>query len=806
VTHPSPRCAPRLLPLLLAASCAPAAGGTTGDPGDLAPLLEDCRRVAPASEGVSAAGRSARFGHLGLELLSGAVFPLRTPRGEVLGFFFQGRGRYRYRSDDPFDRLTLEANLAGRPRAPSLVESTIGDDFDRMVVFFARPALQEIWGPRDDPPPRDPPPGGRPPVLDDASRGAFETIWNRMTGPGNLGFDHLVAETRLNEGDLQYLEAEIEGRAEPIGYHYERLQDAQENLFRYRDLPAYDARLIQPISRQPLAPGGTALPPPLLLSDARIAVRSADNRSAAITSDLTFASMRDGLRVVRLGLMSHRSPGSLNWAAPERRLRVTGVFDSEGRPLPFSHRYKEVLVVLPVPVRRGELFRLRFETEGDILTGAGGSEAEFSVLRDPWFPQPFCWGCTRFTFDLRVTTRNPYVPVAVGTVTSLGREGDSWSLEARSEVPVRGLALVAGAYSRRQEGGGPVPVRFSLLARRHDVGLDAVPRLAAVLLRWYTEALGPYPFDRLDVVDSPEEGPGSAPPGIAILDLGRDSGSPAADRPDRTAAEVAEMLAHQIAHQWFWHRVMPASTRDTWLSESLARYFAGLALDAARPDGSPVSLPRLVADWRNAALACRDGAPIEAASSLSGERGEKLGRCLLEARGPLVLHMLRGYSGETGFVAIVRRLIERAGSGLITTDDFERSAEEITRKDLGWFFDQWYRAGGVPEVRLSAVAGEEGGAPFLEGRAEQPGGGLFKRLRIPLVVDYAGGPSGTFLVDQDRPSIGFRIALAGRPRRIRVDPDHVNLAVYRPSILRPGRAALSRPRDGAERAGHPSGN
>ena len=352
-------------------------------PSELAALLADFRAVAPDPAGIDATGRSSAIGRFRLDLSRGAVYPLRTPRGEVLGILFQGRGRYRYRSADAFDRLTLAVNLSAGGRSPALEGDTVSDEFERLVIFFACPAFEDLWRPG----------AGPAPALSPGDRLAFDRIWRTMTGPGNLGFDHLAAEARLNGPGLQYVEAEIEGDAGPIGYHYEYLQDMQENLFRHREVKALGIRQIQPISRQAIDPGDRPLPPPLLLIGAHIEVSTGDNLHGRIASDLTFAVLRDGLAVVRLPLMNHRDRTTLRWDSGGNRLSMRAVTDGEGRALAFSHRYREILVALASPATRGDTLRLRFEADGEVLVSRGGEREEnyFYLLYDPWFPRPSGW-------------------------------------------------------------------------------------------------------------------------------------------------------------------------------------------------------------------------------------------------------------------------------------------------------------------------------------------------------------------------------------------------------------------------------
>ena len=44
-----------------------------------------------------------------------------------------------------------------------------------------------------------------------------------------------------------------------------------------------------------------------------------------------------------------------------------------------------------------------------------------------------------------------------------------------------------------------------------------------------------------------------------------------------------DVIAHEMAHQWFGNNVTFGSWSDIWLSEGMAEYLSGLAVEALRP-------------------------------------------------------------------------------------------------------------------------------------------------------------------------------------------------------------------------------
>lgn len=756
------------------------AAESAGAPRSLSRLLEDYAAVAPAERGAPSRDRALRIGNLELLFEEGVLFDLRSGNGEALGHYFTGRGRYTYRSEDPADRLVIETNVSREMAGRLYFNHAVRDTFERAVLFFAAPGSRGDRSAGSSDVPEIP--------LPTADGERFLKIWNRIRET-YLPYDHLAAEARINGGERQYVYVEMEGGRETAGYSFDRGLDFEERLFLFRKVQGFDVRFQRPLSVQPIDGGAAAHSGPLILKDVRLEIATEDNRHAVIRSDLTLHATEAGLRVLRFGLTNNRDPRHFDWASPRNRLEVVAVTDAGGTPLTFSHRYHELLVQLQTPPVPGEPFRLTVETRGDILTDMRSERNDnlFHLLGTDWYPVPGGSAPRGHTFSLKVRARKPYVTVAPGRVLSRRDTGDFTEIETASSWPVGRVALFAGTYVSRDEKFGSRTIHVHAYASALQRVLEAMPRLTERFLRFYERTLGPYPFGDLAVVEVPLQYEfdtgrlyafGIAPPGMVILtseayNARRDFGSAVMSR------GVNNRLAHELAHQWFPHRAMPATGRDAWLSESLAEYVSGLAMAAADPDQRDVQgFPQMFALWRQESRLCTDLA-IEAANMLAGPGAPDKRRCLLYSRGPLVLHMLRAMAGEDRFFAVLRRYLEEGSHGPVTTDDFQRAAEEVLGTDLGWFFDDWVRKGGVPTIQVEfAVKAAPAGA-ILEGKAEQAEGGSFRRILIPLVLDLDGGRREVRLVFQDRPVKDFRFVLTEMPKKVTVDPGRNNLAAYR---------------------------
>ena len=775
----------RRLPRALLIFCFPAAALAQSEPPpgnpviSLAVLLQEYRDLAPAAEGIQVGGGTARIGRMRLDFEEGSLYPLLGPSKQVLGAYFKGRGFYFYRAEGALDRQTLAFNLSHFAVAPRLQDGILSDPFTHALMVFGPPMLPELLS--------APGTGSEHPVSSNAGLLAdFQRLWQVM-GKGPIPWDHRATEATLNENGRRYLYVEIEGKSRPVGYCYDAVESDDESVFFFARGSRPELRSLDTLSTQRLPEDPALAEPDLVLKDIQIQISTEDNRSGRIRSDLTLWVGENKVRIARLALANNLASDPADWKSEKNSVLLRGVTNESGRQLPCSHRYHEVLVELPVAVNKGDLINLRFDTQWTGFTGMYGESFNnyFTLFGFPWFPSPSGWSESGYSFGLNAKTRKPYLPVASGSTRSLKEVGDFYELEAESTRRMRGIALFAGKYIVQEQQFPGLLVKVHALSAREDL-MKIMPGIAYKFVQFYNSVLGDYPFTDLDLVEMAQfvgndmyigHG-GVAPPGMVLLTT-EAFHARLSEFSEYFSEGVNSRLAHEVAHQWFGHKAIPGSARDRWIAESGAEYMAGMAMAAAQPSQAVITgYPRMLAEWQADAKLC-ENIPIEMAYALEGDNGAMQRICLLYKRGPLVLHMLHTMVGNERFYAILKAFLDEANNGLVSLEDIQLAARKVLQTDMDWFFQQWIRESGTPEVHAEYTVRQSGGKFTLITRATQAAGGSFKKLLIPFVVDYGGGKREAKLLFEDKPEAEAQFELLQRPQSIAVDPSHNNLAVYR---------------------------
>lgn len=157
------------------------------------------------------------------------------------------------------------------------------------------------------------------------------------------------------------------------------------------------------------------------------------------------------------------------------------------------------------------------------------------------------------------------------------------------------------------------------------------------------------------------------------------------------------LVAHELAHQWWGDLVTCKDWGELWLNESFATYFATLwtehneGWDKATYSRLQEAKSYLGEDqrYRRSLVNYRYDRPESMFDSHSYPKGAR------------ILHALRHEVGDEAFWKSLRHYIEVNQFRTVETADLRIAFEETTGQGLGWFFDQWVYHGGHPEFAVA---------------------------------------------------------------------------------------------------------
>ncbi len=233
--------------------------------------------------------------------------------------------------------------------------------------------------------------------------------------------------------------------------------------------------------------------------------------------------------------------------------------------------------------------------------------------------------------------------------------------------------------------------RNSVFAIKQDslstaISFSQLPRMIATLERLF----GPYPFESVGYVLTPT---GSMEHQTMI------SIDEAIVRKKDSANST---ILHELAHQWFGDKVTPRDYGYHWLSESFATYAESLwAEELKGKSGYVQDVQSKIIEYLGTTIAREGVMPLEkygrSAPSSNYPR-------TIYIKGAVVLGMLRHQLGDSIFFESLKTYLERHRYGNAITEDFQKACEDVSGKNLQWFFDQWVKRKGWPRIQIDTAS------------------------------------------------------------------------------------------------------
>jgi aminopeptidase N len=155
------------------------------------------------------------------------------------------------------------------------------------------------------------------------------------------------------------------------------------------------------------------------------------------------------------------------------------------------------------------------------------------------------------------------------------------------------------------------------------------------------------------------------------------------------------VISHELAHQWFGDKVTCKDWHHIWLNEGFATFGEGIYHEIAEGREEYNSFINSTMSFAKNAEGSIYVQNINSISEIfNGPRSY--------AKGAIVLHMLRGITGDSLFFRILKNYLNDPvlAYGVATTDDFQRVAEEVNGNSLDYFFQEWIYGENYPHYYL----------------------------------------------------------------------------------------------------------
>jgi hypothetical protein len=454
-------------------------------------------------------------------------------------------------------------------------------------------------------------------------------------------------------------------------------------------------------------------------------------------------------------------------------LNIARVTDDSGKQIPTSRNQTDSTIRLTFDqgLPKGKPVTITFEYDGR-LTGNEESPVygikfaaihpDFAYLMYPsrWFPVNG-YTTDRFAAEMHVSVPAGYTVLGTG-MDNQSTAGDktTWnfkfsrasfpgSIAVVKDQPVKALAegVTTTVYFRGPEAAEAQPVGEKIgQMMTHFTGLFGIP-----------------PYANLTVMETEAGAPkGYAAPGLIFL------------APNAINPQISDnVLANEISRQWWEDLVSPTTRNHLWITNGLAAYSELLWTEHDVSQGAMnTALKSVMVD----ALTV-DTVPVIQSSRLEDYSPELW--ALTGAKGATVLSMLRNMLGDEKFFEVLKTFAQEDGWKSVNTDDFQKVAETVSKKELGYFFTEWIESSGAPQFKLEYTIFREQQKGFrVMGKITQDLDTF--RMPVDLKITTEGNPEQA-KVEVVGTSSEFSVDTFGKPKTVEIDPNSMVLH-YEPSI------------------------
>lgn len=383
---------------------------------------------------------------------------------------------------------------------------------------------------------------------------------------------------------------------------------------------------------------------------------------------------------------------SLNFQL-DSALKVKNVSDSAGKSVQFQQQGLALTLSLLNPLAAGQAATFTVEYSG-LLASADGSPVEGLRLayvgpEGSYLLYPSCWfpvngdGLDRFSAMMHITVPAGSTVIASGESSGPETTADGVTYTFHYDRSSFPGTVIAGEYVTQPTT--VAGVNLTLYLKKGDAGhASSYGAATEKILAFYASKFGVLPTKRLALVeiDNSTVGGYSAPGIVALAARGF------------TDPVDYDLLAHEIAHQWWRCLVSPATPNDAFLDEGLATYSSALFIQDLEGETAFEDRMHTIAID---ALTHESVRPIAQAGQLHPFSPEY--QSIVFDKGAMVFHMLRWVIGDPAFFATLQAAARDDAWKSITTAQFQKLAEQSGKQSLTYFFAQWVDSTGVPQFK-----------------------------------------------------------------------------------------------------------
>ncbi len=478
--------------------------------------------------------------------------------------------------------------------------------------------------------------------------------------------------------------------------------------------------------------------------------------------------------------------------------RLEYVGDDYFKSLPYTYDGQQLRIHLGFRHSPGKNFNILIEyiAKPNELTNVGGSTAIQGAKglyfingdgSDPHKPTQMwtqgetesnsCWYPTidapnqKTTQEIYLTVDTAFVSLSNGELVYSTDNGDGTRTDYwKQDLPHAPYLtmLAAGKFHIARESWNGKEVSYYVEPEFEATARATYPNTVE-MLEFYSKQLGvPYPWHKYAQISVRDYVSGAMENTTAVI---------FGEWAQRTTRELIDgssesTVAHEMYHHWFGDLVTCESWSNISVNESFATY--GSYLWEEHKYGKMAADHDLHGNL-NSYLNESGRKQVDLVRFYYGDK-EEVFDSHSYAKGSRLLHMLRSEVGDQAFFAALRLFLTRHAYQAVEIHQLRLAFEEVTGRDMNWFFNQWFFAKGHPILSFN-YSYDEASQEVVLAIEQQQDLKTTPQYRLPMLVDvYTAGAKETHRIVLTGVKQTFRFKSSEKPVLVNADAQKMLLA------------------------------
>jgi hypothetical protein len=281
-------------------------------------------------------------------------------------------------------------------------------------------------------------------------------------------------------------------------------------------------------------------------------------------------------------------------------------------------------------------------------------------------------------FDIQLTTPSEYLVATTGVVLGETENDDGTTLRAIATGPVRDYSVaIDKTFEKLSNTRDGITVNIWGTSGRSESDQAALAMTEASL-SVFNQKYGPYPFNEIDVIESPISAGGIEYPGLIYV---------AQNVWDPRDGFFEVVVSHEVAHQWWYSTVGNDQINQPWVDESLANYSVIVYYETEYGDQAGNAVRDNFQERVRSYLTTDGSADLPVGLPVAAYDEQQYG-AIVYNKGPLFYSKLADDYGDEAVFKLLQTYYIQYRYRVARTTDLQRLVTEMFGDDAREMFDE----------------------------------------------------------------------------------------------------------------------